>query len=90
MPYYVYIIANTTDNELYKGYSENPLERLKQHNQGDAQFTATKKNWKIVALFKFDTKKEALIFEKKIKRWNRTRLDKLIASSSNIACLFTQ
>jgi putative endonuclease len=88
MSFYVYILANSNDSELYKGYSVNPVERLDQHNQGDSQFTATKKGWQLVAVFKFDSKKEALIFEKKIKRWNRKSLDKLIASSSNIVTEF--
>jgi putative endonuclease len=88
MGFYVYILANPYDSGLYKGYSENPVERLRQHNQGDSQYTATKKNWRMAAVFKFDSPKEALIFEKKIKRWNRRSLEKLIASSGNIVSEF--
>ncbi len=88
MPYYVYVLANTTDDELYKGFSENPEQRLRQHNEAQTKFTATKKNWTIIGLFLFDTKKEALVFERKIKKWNRRSLDKLIASQENLAAGF--
>jgi putative endonuclease len=88
MGFYVYILANATDEELYKGFTENPVERLLQHNRGETKFTASKKNWRMIALFLFFSKKEALIFEKKIKRWNRRSLDKLITSSQNIVSTF--
>jgi putative endonuclease len=85
MYYYVYILANSIDTDLYKGFSENPLERLRQHNEGSSTFTATKKDWRIIGLFQFGSKREALVFERKIKKWNRRSLDKLIASPNNIA-----
>ena len=89
MYYYVYILGNAEDNDLYKGFSENPIERLRQHNEGCANYTATKKDWQLLALFRFEHKREALIFEKKIKKWNRRSLDKLIASTNNIVDEFS-
>jgi putative endonuclease len=84
MAFYVYILANDTDDELYKGFSENPEQRLREHNSGTSQFTSTKKGWHFVFLKMFDTKKEALIYERKIKKLNRRSLKKLIDSTENI------
>ena len=88
MPFYVYIIANTTDTELYKGFTENPVLRLQQHNNGESVFTSSKAFWYFVCIIEFETKKEALIFEKRIKRWNRNSLESPICSPKNIAALF--
>jgi putative endonuclease len=84
MPFFVYIAANTDDEELYKGFSANPYARIEAHNRGESKFTSTKKGWHLVFVQPFETKREALIFEKKIKRLNRSSLQKLIASPDNI------
>jgi putative endonuclease len=55
--FYVYILANHIDCDLYKGVTENPLLRLEQHNAGERKFTSTKIPWHIVAIFEFDNKK---------------------------------
>jgi putative endonuclease len=84
MNFYVYILKNDTDNDLYKGFTENPNQRIIYHNLGLSKFTSTKKNLSFVFLKKFDTKSEALKFERKIKKWNRKSLDALICSKDNI------
>ena len=84
MPYFVYILKSEVDGDYYKGSSENPYLRLKQHNHGEADFTSTKMPWKLVFLEKFDLKRDALIREKQIKRWNRTSIENLINSSANL------
>ena len=83
MPYYVYILANAIDDELYKGFTENPGNRLQEHNKYGTQYTSTKSDWHYVFLTAFETKKEALIFEKRVKKWNRDSLDNLIRSPLN-------
>jgi len=88
MPFYVYILANTDDNRLYKGFTENPSIRLQQHNNKESSFTSTKSGWYFVCVIEFDNKKEGLIFEKKIKRWNRSSIENLIYSKRNIADKF--
>ncbi len=88
MPFYIYIIANETNSDLYKGFTENPVKRLEQHNNKESKFTSNKQNWQLIGLFQFDTKTEALVFEKKIKRWNKIALRKLISDNKNIATTF--
>jgi putative endonuclease len=83
MSFFVYIIANATDSDLYKGFTENPALRLQQHNNGKAQFTSTKTSWHFVFLKAFNSKKDALVYEKKIKKLNRKSLDRLINSEEN-------
>jgi len=84
MFYFVYILSNSTDLELYKGYTQNLGQRIIDHNRGNSQFTSVKKNWKYIAIFEFINKSDALIFEKRIKRLNRRSIDLLIASDQNV------
>ena len=84
MGYYVYIIESVVDGSFYKGYSENPYERLNQHNDGDSRYTSFKRPWKLVCLLSFDTKREALIKERKLKKYSHESMQALIASNQNI------
>ena len=68
MAFYVYILQTEQDGTFYKGYTEQPLERLKQHNNQESSYTSSKVPWKLVGLLVFATKKEALIKEKKLKK----------------------
>ena len=78
MGYFVYIIQSEIDNTYYKGFTENPEQRIRQHNNGESRYTSTKMPWKLVYLEEFETKREALIREKKIKRFNSQYLKGLI------------
>jgi putative endonuclease len=51
MSFYVYILANHIDHDLYKGVTENLLQRLEQHNAGESKFTSTKIPWYFVGIF---------------------------------------
>lgn len=67
MKFYVYIIQSSLDNSYYKGFSLDPYSRLEQHNLGESSYTSNKIPWKLVCILSFDTKKEALVKEKKLK-----------------------
>lgn len=84
MNYYVYIIQSQIDLTFYKGFSTQPFIRFQQHNNGEAAFTSSKIPWIPVALFSFCSKTEALIFEKKIKKYDHKRLIALVNSDKNI------
>jgi hypothetical protein len=45
--------------------------------------TSSKKSWEFIFLKEFPNKSEALKFERRIKKWNRRSLYKLIESSEN-------
>jgi putative endonuclease len=82
--FYVYIIESLVDGDFYKGYASDYLKRLEQHNKGESQFTKSKCPWKLVFVQSFETKREALIQEKKLKRCNKEYLKWLIDQPFNI------
>ena len=80
--YYTYIIHAASIDRYYVGISENPTERLKKHNAKNKGFTNQAADWKIVFLRMFESKREALDFEKLIKNWkSKIKIQKLIADS---------
>jgi putative endonuclease len=68
--YYTYIIFSPTFNLFYKGFTTDPEQRLWEHNNGMSSYTAGKGPWMIVYLKAFETKREALIDEKRLKKLN--------------------
>ena len=82
--FYVYILESLIDGDFYKGMTEDYLKRLEEHNNGDSKFTRLKKPWKLIFVQAFETKKEALIQERKLKRCNKKYLNWLIAQPLNI------
>lgn len=50
MDYFVYIIFSEKNDVFYKGFSENPYERLVEHNENKSQYTSGKGPWKLVYL----------------------------------------
>jgi len=83
MKYYVYIIHSQKFDKYYKGYTSNPFLRLKEHNNGFSRYTANFTPWKLVFLQSFPTKKEALIRERKLKKYSKEKLKNLILSPLN-------
>ena len=77
--YYVYIIYSAAFDVYYKGFTEFPELRLEEHNSNKSRYTAGKGPWSLVYLQKFETKKDALVEEKRIKGLNRRSLEKLIS-----------
>ena len=76
--FFVYIIKNP-DNKLYIGISENPEQRLKNHNSNQgAQFTKHKTVFQIVFLEKYNDLSQARKREIQIKRWRREKKEFLI------------
>lgn len=78
MSNFVYIIQSEQDQTYYKGFTENIVKRLEQHNNGESEYTSRKIPWKLVYLEELTTKREALIRENQIKRFNTAYLKKLI------------
>lgn len=79
--FYTYILYSSLKDKYYIGASENLEERLKKHNNKNKGFTNQTNDWKIAFRKKFDTKAEALAFEKQIKAWkSKIKIQKLISS----------
>jgi len=73
--YYTYIIYSTSADVFYKGFSTEPMHRLCEHNNDLSHYTSGKGPWKLVYLKEFETKREALIDEKRLKKLNRRSIE---------------
>ena len=88
MAYYVYIIQSLNDGSYYKGFTENPLQRLVQHNTKESHYTSGKTPRKLVYVEEMNSKKEALIREKNLKKATIERIGALIKHPKNIVAQF--
>ncbi|WP_369327738.1 GIY-YIG nuclease family protein [Danxiaibacter flavus] len=86
--FYIYIIQSEIDNSFYKGYSENPAQRLIQHNNKESHYTSSKVPWRLVYVELMPSKREALIRERNLKKATRERLRALIVGPKNIVGQF--
>ncbi|GLR17173.1 GIY-YIG nuclease family protein [Portibacter lacus] len=67
--YKVYILYSETVGKYYTGFTSLTVKaRLSYHNNKNGGFTNQTKDWMVVFVQEFKTKKEALLFEKKIKK----------------------
>lgn len=81
--FYTYIIENEA-GLYYKGSTSDYLKRLKQHNDGLTAYTKNKGPWKLVFVQSFETRAEAVLLEKRLKRCNKDYLNWLIRQPVNI------
>ncbi|ESU24554.1 Excinuclease ABC, C subunit [Flavobacterium enshiense DK69] len=79
--FYVYILYSAESDIYYKGYTTNIERRLEEHNSEKSNFTASKGVWILVYSKEFETKKEALIEEKRLKKLNRKSIERLLEKS---------
>jgi len=79
-----YILYSDRIDKYYIGYTGDSLdERVRRHNSNHKGFTGKTDDWKIVFSEKFQTKKEAYAFERKIKSWkSRSKILQLINGQS--------
>jgi predicted GIY-YIG superfamily endonuclease len=71
------------NNRLYIGVSNNPKQRLHDHNhKAGAKFTSSV-NFKIILLEEYITFKEARLREIQIKKWRRDKKEMLIERYMN-------
>ncbi len=82
--YYVYILESTIDGDYYKGSTSDYKTRLEQHNRGESQYTKTRIPWIMIFVREFESKREALIEGKRLKKCNRTYLNWLIQQPFNL------
>lgn len=66
--YYIYILYSESKDKFYVGESDDPKKRLVSHNSGISKYTSIANDWKVVYTETFETRKEAIIREKAIKK----------------------
>ncbi|NVO21703.1 MAG: GIY-YIG nuclease family protein [Bacteroidetes bacterium] len=86
--FYVYILKSERSAQFYKGFTSDPVSRLFEHNAGFSNHTKGKGPWIMVFLQPFDSKRDALIEEIRIKRLNKSSIDRLIKSDVNMVNAF--
>lgn len=82
--YLVYILKSESSGIFYKGFTTCIERRLFEHNNGMTRYSSSRGPWVLVYLEKFESKREALIMERKLKKCNPKYLETLINSSRNI------
>jgi len=75
--YYLYILRNPSGRN-YIGQTKNLSDRLERHNKGHVKTTRNNGPWRLVYSEKYDTRSEAIIRERQLKKWRRSLLDNLI------------
>ena len=64
----VYILFSETRSRYYVGQTADIEKRLKRHNQGIVGSTKTGIPWKLVLQINVDSRSEAMLLERKIKK----------------------
>jgi len=82
--FYAYIIESIPTGIYYKGSTSDYVRRLEEHNFGLNAYTKTRGPWKLVYVQEFQTRKEAMKLERRLKRCNKTYLNWLITQPVNI------
>jgi putative endonuclease len=65
--YYVYVLKNAKDEEIYIGFAHNLEERMNQHNTGLSKFTRSKAPWELVYYEAFQNMEDARQRENRLK-----------------------
>ena len=75
----VYILYSSNVDQYYVGHTQNMEDRLSRHNSGRSLSTKKGKPWNLVYTETFETRSEAMLREKAIKKMkSRTYLELLI------------
>jgi putative endonuclease len=71
-------------NVLYKGSTSNLEQRFMNHLDGKSLYTSKTKDWKMVFAREFESKNQALAYEKMLKRQHRKYLVWAIKQDYNL------
>ncbi len=84
--FYVYILFSSSKSKYYIGQTLDIENRLNQHNSGFSLSTKYGIPWEIVQTFMCETRSEAILLEKKIKKRGAKRyLEDLNKNLTDIA-----
>jgi putative endonuclease len=67
MSFTVYVLFSEKFNKHYTVFSSNLPERLRSHNEYGKDWTARYRPWKLIFTKEFETKEEAMAYEKWLK-----------------------
>jgi len=67
MRYFVYVLRNFKNNDIYVGSTEDLVNRINLHNLGKVKSTKAYRPWQFLEAKEFDTRGEAVKYEKFLK-----------------------
>ncbi|RYZ52055.1 MAG: GIY-YIG nuclease family protein [Chitinophagaceae bacterium] len=73
MPYYTYILKSESTGKFYCGQTDNLEQRLQRHNEGNVKSTKFGRPWVMHFQVLCESRSEAMLLEKTIKRRGITR-----------------
>jgi LAO/AO transport system kinase len=76
-PFFAYLLR-CRDGSYYAGHTDDLSARLLQHQSMTSGYTATRKPVELLWQGEFESREEALAFEKRIKGWSRAKKEALI------------
>ncbi len=77
-------LLRLSDDSIYCGISKNPKKRLKQHKEGrGSKYVKGRLPLELVHLEKHENRSEAMQREAEIKKWSKSKKEKLIKNSEN-------
>ena len=80
---FIYLIESVKNNKKYLGSTQNPVERIKNHNFGNTETTKRDKPWRCLLVINVGTIKEARNIEKYIKSQKEKLIVKNIIKALN-------
>jgi putative endonuclease len=81
--YWVYILASRIGGTLYVGVTSNLIRRVYEHRQGLVEgFTKQYGVHRLVYFEQFDDIEQAILREKRLKKWNRAWKVQLIEENN--------
>ena len=90
--YYTYILASRRNGTLYTGVTNNLIRRVTQHRTGSAEIFT--RRYKVHQLVWFETHEdieEAIIREKRIKKWRRAwKIEMIEKTNKNWRDLYSE
>ena len=77
MNYFVYLIGSLKNLKIktYVGYTDNLKKRLTLHNKGKGAKSTRGRTWRMLYFKKYNSKKEAMVEEYKLKKNRKKRGD---------------
>ena len=88
---FVVYMLECNDKSFYIGHTDNIDKRLSEHQLGlIPSYTSTRLPVKLVFMQNFTTRAEALISERKIKKWSRAKKQALISQNWNLLTLLSK
>lgn len=73
MNWYIYFIKSEKEHWYYVGSTNRLEERVKEHNLGKVYSTKLHRPLELVYSIRFDTEKEARLYERKVKGMRREK-----------------